>query len=357
MPRKLRLEFPGAVYHLTNRGDAGEPIFRDDFDRERFLQTLGEASEKSRWHVLAFCLLPNHFHLVLETPQFNLVAGMKWFLGTYTNRFNRRHRQRGHVFAGRYRAVLVEPSAERLRLACEHVHLNPARAGLLAPDEKLSSYRWSSLPLYLKSEQDRPAWCEVERLWAACGLSRDPEAARDFERQLEARRQLQTDKDWAGLRRGWCFGGDAFRASLALRLATTTDIIRHGKAPPEMAEQAGERLVAEELVRLGWTEDELTRRRKTAPEKIWIARRLRKETILSLRWIAGRLRMGSVNTLRNALAGLPTEAAAETDARPPVRERGPSPSAPGRGDAVAPPYGSRGGPVAPAPGAFDVVWD
>ena len=87
MARKLRVEYAGAVYHLMNRGDRREPIFRDDEDRQKFLTTLGEACLKTGWQVHALCLMGNHFHLVVETPQANLVAGMKWFLGTYTSRF------------------------------------------------------------------------------------------------------------------------------------------------------------------------------------------------------------------------------------------------------------------------------
>jgi REP element-mobilizing transposase RayT len=89
--RKLRIQYPGAIYHVMNRGDRREPIFEDDQDRERFLETLTEACEKTTWQVHAYCLMSNHFHLLLETPQPNLVPGMKWFLGTYTIRFNRRH--------------------------------------------------------------------------------------------------------------------------------------------------------------------------------------------------------------------------------------------------------------------------
>jgi REP element-mobilizing transposase RayT len=89
MARKLRVEYPGAIYHVMNRGDRRELIFMDDTDRRRFVETLAEACAKTGWQVHAFVLLPNHFHLVVETPQPNLVAGMKWLLGTYTSRFNR----------------------------------------------------------------------------------------------------------------------------------------------------------------------------------------------------------------------------------------------------------------------------
>src|SRR6267154_1110628 len=89
MPRKLRVQYPGAIYHLMNRGDRRENIFADDHDRHRFLKTLGEACEKTGWQVHAYCPMSNHFHLVVETPQPNPIAGMKWLLGTYTIRFNR----------------------------------------------------------------------------------------------------------------------------------------------------------------------------------------------------------------------------------------------------------------------------
>ena len=92
MARKLRLEYPGAIYHVMNRGDRRQAIFKHDTDRELFFSTLTEVCDKTRWQVHAYCLMDNHFHLVLHTPDANLVAGMKWFLGTYTSRFNRRLR-------------------------------------------------------------------------------------------------------------------------------------------------------------------------------------------------------------------------------------------------------------------------
>ena len=165
MPRKLRVEYPGAIYHVMNRGDRREPIFKDDVDHWRFLDTLGEACEKSDWQVLAYCLMPNHFHLVVETPQGNLVAGMKWFLGTYTSRFNRRHKLFGHLFSGRYKALIVDGSGNGyLRTVCDYVHLNPARAKLVRKEESLRTYRWSSWPEYLQSPGKRRGGCG----WSGC---------------------------------------------------------------------------------------------------------------------------------------------------------------------------------------------
>ena len=143
MARKLRVEYPGAIYHVMNRGDRREPIFVDDFDRRRFLETLAEACDKTSWQVQAWCLMDNHFHLVVETPLANLVAGMKWFLGTYTSRFNRRHKLFGHLFSGHYKSLLVDGNGNGyLRTVCDYVHLNPVRARLLTEEEPLRAYPW-----------------------------------------------------------------------------------------------------------------------------------------------------------------------------------------------------------------------
>ena len=140
MARKLRVEYPEAIYHVMNRGDRREAIFQDDQDRKRFVETLADACAKTGWEVHAYVLMPNHFHLVVETPQPNLVAGMKWFLGTYTARFNRRHKLFGHLFSGRYKSLVVDGSGTGyLKTVCDYVHLNPVRAKL--PRDTFSFFR------------------------------------------------------------------------------------------------------------------------------------------------------------------------------------------------------------------------
>src|SRR5664279_436719 len=151
MPRAMRVEYPGAIYHVMDRGDRREDIFVDDVDRQDCLKPLAEAGQKTGWQVHAYCLMNNHFHLVLETPDANLVAGMRWFLSTYTARFNRRHKQFGHLFSGRYKSLIVDGSGSGyLRTVCDYVHLNPVRAKLLPPEKKLRDFVWSSWPEYLK---------------------------------------------------------------------------------------------------------------------------------------------------------------------------------------------------------------
>ena len=129
MARKARVEFEGAVYHVLDRGDRREAIFQDEADRRRFLETLGEACARTGWRVHAFVLMSNHYHLMIETPQANLVAGMRWFQTTWTMRFNTRHRLCGHLFQGRYKAVVVDAEeGGYFSVLSDYIHLNPVRA-------------------------------------------------------------------------------------------------------------------------------------------------------------------------------------------------------------------------------------
>ena len=204
MARKLRVQYPGAIYHVMNRGDRREPVFKDDQDRWCFLETLGQACAKTDWQVHAYCLMPNHFHLVVETPNANLVAGMKWFLGTYTSRFNRRHKLFGHLFSGRYKSLIVDGSGDGyLRTVCDYVHLNPVRAKLLGLEQALEEYRWSSYPEYLKRAGRRPVWLRVDRLLGELGIRRDDGAGRrQLAQAMAERRGKDQPGEWKPVRRG-----------------------------------------------------------------------------------------------------------------------------------------------------------
>jgi putative transposase len=295
MARKLRVQYPGAMYHVMNRGDRREAIFTDEEDHKRFLVTLGEACEKTCWQVHAFCLMSNHFHLVIETPQPNLVVGMKWLLGTYTSRYNRRHKEFGHLFSGRYKALPVDGSGTGyLKTACDYVHLNPARAKLLRPDQPLESFRWSSYRLYLAPPSRRPMWLRADRLLGEWGIQKDSPAGRCvFKQHMERRRLKDLDKAFKRLERGWFLGGEDFKQELLAQVDTAPGPSHFGDMLHEAMEARAERLLNEALTRMGWTKQHLHARLKGDPHKVAIARQLRAQTTMSMAWIAEHLAMGS----------------------------------------------------------------
>lgn len=140
MSRPLRLQFPGAVYHLTSRGNARQRIVIDDTDRQTFLDILAHVIARYGWRCHAYCLMDNHYHLLIETPKPTLAIGMRQLNGVYTQTFNRRHRRVGHLFQGRYKAILVEKQAHLLEL-CRYVVLNPLR---VKARTRVEHWEWSS---------------------------------------------------------------------------------------------------------------------------------------------------------------------------------------------------------------------
>jgi REP element-mobilizing transposase RayT len=293
--RKLRIQYAGAIYHVMNRGDRRDPIFEDDQDYEGFLHTLDQACQKALWQVHAYCLMPNHIHLVIETPQPTLVVGMKWLLGTYTSRFNRRHKQFGHLFSGRYKALVVDGSGNGyLKSVCDYVHLNPVRANLLQPEQPLETFRWSSYPLYMGVPRQRPAWLRVDRLLGEWGIPKDSAAGRRALAQgLERRRTADTREEFQRMERGFCVGDEEFGRELLEAVSQRPGTSHYGEAVQEAVEVRAERLVTGRLKAMGWTEEELAARRKGDPAKVKLAAELRAGTTMPLAWIAERLAMGS----------------------------------------------------------------
>lgn len=296
------------MYHLMSRGDRKEAIFEDDEDRVKFLQTLGETCMKAEWQVHAYCLMGNHFHLVVETPKPTLVSGMKWLLGTYTQRFNARHRVRGHLFAGRYKSLIVDGSDNfYLRVVCDYVHLNPLRAGLLGKGEPLDGYMWSSFPEYLKTPRKRLRWLRVDRLMGEHGIDRDNTKGRREFRENMANRCGQEghaeEELWAGIRRGWKFGAEDF----VERLAEVGKAIT-GKQGSHLSEEREETMEAKAhgVIRSYLAEgkigkEDFLKLKKGDPKKVQLAAKLRRETTMTMAWIGRELNAGVPQTLWKAL--------------------------------------------------------
>jgi REP element-mobilizing transposase RayT len=299
----LRLEYPGAIYHVMNRGDRREPIFKDDEDRAGFIKALGEACAKTDWQVHAFCLMPNHFHLVLETPRANLVAGMKWLLGVYTARFNRRHQLFGHLFSGRYKSLIVDGSGTGyLKTVCDYVHLNPARAGLVRLPDPLKSFVWSSWPMYLQTPSRRPAWLRVDRLLGEYHIPKDSAGGRrSLGETLESRRSAEDTKAYQPIRRGWFLGDKALRTELLEAVSSRAGAQHYGEELRESAQEKAERLIVRELGRRRWKEEDLAKRPKGDATKVRLARQLRERTTVTVAWIARRLHMGTRGHLTHLL--------------------------------------------------------
>ncbi|CAN5744411.1 hypothetical protein BH20VER1_BH20VER1_21030 [soil metagenome] len=316
MPRSVRIAYPGAVYHVLCRGDRREAIFAGDRDRELFLATLGEMCARSGMVVHSYVLMSNHYHLLLETPEPNLVRGMQWFQSTYTQRFNRRHRLSGHLFQGRYKAIPIEAEeAEYFRLASQYIHLNPARAGLLEgarPD--LMSYRWSSFPLFVQ-KGDLPPWLRRERVFGALELPDEGAGSRRRYRAWMARRtrevlDVEETEQWRKLQRGWYLGSESFRDRLMDQAAGIVAGRRRasyrGAGLRVHDEREAERVLAAGLERLGLTAGSVRSLRKGDARKQALAWLVKSRTVVKDEWLVKRLGMGHRSNISRAVSAFRT---------------------------------------------------
>jgi putative transposase len=206
MARRLRLQYPGAIYHLMARGNGRQEIVYDDADRGRLQEDLGKAAIRCSWRVYAFAIMSNHLHIVLKTPQPNLARGMQTFLSGYANVWARRHKFSGHVFQGRYRTELVEDETY-LWTVTRYVHLNPVRAGIA---EHPADWVWSSYPGYAHRTR-RLEWLAYDDLlasWTGAFGGSDPAGA--YRRYVTAGLSAPPDSPWKDAYHGWVLGSGAF---------------------------------------------------------------------------------------------------------------------------------------------------
>jgi len=309
MARPLRFVYPGAVYHVMARGDGGKTVFIDRADHLSFLYWLGRVCCSHGWRVHAWVLMGNHFHLLLETPEPNLVSGMKLLLGSFAQAWNRRYQRRGHVFQGRYKSVPVAgeqaSDASQFRVVADYIHLNPARAGLVGDGHgRLSAYEWSSLPAYRRGKG--PEWLVFGRVLEAFELSEDHRGRRAYVDYLEQRAAQDggnlEDEAMAALRRGWYLGDESFRNRLLSLVKEGAGKLRkkgsHAPAPVKAHSEAeAERMVAAGLKTLDLSGGRLASARKGDPRKVALATVVKAHTCVGNEWLARRLEMGHNRSL------------------------------------------------------------
>jgi REP element-mobilizing transposase RayT len=190
--RQLRLEYPGAIWHVTSRGNERRDIFRDDHDRRRFLTLLAKVVVERRWLLHAWVLMSNHYHLLIELPEVGLSRGIKWLNQTYAEDFNARHERVGHLFQGRFKGVLVEREGHLLELL-RYIVLNPVRCGAIAFADE---YPWSSYRATAGIENP-PAWLEVD--WTLHQFGADRAAALEAFRRFVAEAKGAAYKPWEAI--------------------------------------------------------------------------------------------------------------------------------------------------------------
>jgi REP element-mobilizing transposase RayT len=230
MSRPLRIEFAGALYHVTSRGDRREDIYVDDVDRTMWLNVLEQVCHRFNWAVHAYCLMSNHYHVLVQTPEGNLSGGMRQLNGVYTQRANQRHRRVGHVFQGRFKAVLVDREAHLLELA-RYVVLNPVRAGIVADAR---AWRWSSYRATL-GDEPAPAWLEVDSLLAQFGTRRTIALRRYVD---HVRAGIGLPSIWQQLNQQVYLGDDAFVARMQRKAGAghrEASEVPHGQRRPPAA--------------------------------------------------------------------------------------------------------------------------
>ena len=316
MARRPRIEFAGAVYHVMSRGNRGEAVFHNDDDLRQFLHCLDETCERTGWKIHAYVLLANHYHFLLETPEPNLVVGMKWLQGTYTQRFNRRHGLYGHLFQGRYKALVIDAEEPGYFLVVSsYIHLNPARTGLVRSGESLERYRWSSYPSYLVPPGKRPNWLCVDRVLGELGVHRNNRGGRQAYKEyveglakkyFEIAGRKDLDGEWKLLRRGWYLGRESFREKVLAVLDGVMDgkerETYQGEELRAHDEAEADRILHVGLRVLKLKEQDLLRMAKGATEKQVLAWWLRKRTVVSRKWISQRLNMGDVSRVTRAIS-------------------------------------------------------
>ena len=241
MARPLRIEYPGAVYHITSRGNDKKTIFRDDADRETFLKILAFVNKRYHWLCHAYCLMDNHYHILIETPDGNLSLGMRQLNGVYTQARNKRHNKTGHLFQGRYKAILIQKDTHLLEV-CRYVVLNPVRAKMV---EKPEDWRWSSYRATAGKELPHPC---LTTDWILGQFSRTRAKAEKEYRQF-VRWGIGKESIWTDVKGQVLLGEDDFVVGLSDHLKKNKDIPEIPKSQRYANRPALDKLFSESILK------------------------------------------------------------------------------------------------------------
>jgi REP element-mobilizing transposase RayT len=302
MARRLRIEYPGALHHVINRGNYRRDLFESDGAAGAFLRTLFEAAGKFGWKVHAYVLMRNHFHLAVETPEPTLGEGMHWLQSTMSIRFNRMRSENGHLFQGRYKALLIEDDPALARVV-DYIHLNPVRAKLVEPDQ-LTAYSWSSLTALIRGQRPE-ALVAQDWLRARGGWHDDQQgllAYRDYLQALAHDEAAWEREGLVGLSRGWAIGTEAWRKALAKehgQMALSTGLARDEIGDLRRANWTAS--LERNLTGLGKKAEDLITKPRKQNWKIALARVIREDSGASIAWLADCLQLGGPATLRGYL--------------------------------------------------------
>lgn len=302
MARKVRIEYPGAFYHVINRGNYRDYIFDTEGARRAFRKCLVQVCEANRWRLQAWVLMGNHYHLCLQTPEPNLVEGMKWLQSTFANRFNRYRGANGHVFQGRYKAILLDHEA--VGPVCHYIHLNPVRARLAGVQE-LKDYKESSFHQLWNPAKRWPFFDPLSVLEEAGGLPDTPSGRRSYRDYLSWLAEDDATQKRLGFEKmckGWAKGDKEFRKAVMddLKNGSSKRVVEHEAR--ELREPHWERRIEQALLALGKTEEDLLVSRKSENWKVALARHMRETCLTPNAWLADRLNMGTPKSLASRVS-------------------------------------------------------
>ena len=300
MARKLRIQFPGAIYHVINRGNYKSDVFGEPGAAQAFVETLEEAVDRYGWRLGGYVVMRNHFHLAVQTPEPNLTLGMHWLQCTFATRFNRLRKENGHLFQGRYRAILLESNSDLARVV-DYIHLNPVRTGLVSSEQAVQ-FRWSSLNRFFKNQRfnglSTIGWMQ------SMGLEDSAEGWREYGNRLQQKANLSTDSvraEHTALTSGWAIGSDTWKeTTLSTQIPDdmATKSPNLGRLSSEILSVKWALRLKQELTEAGKSQQDLVSARKGADWKIAIANRLQRELGVSIKWIASELHMGRPGSVR-----------------------------------------------------------